>query len=91
MKEELTTPVLTDEMVATLEAFLPGGHSAGVEGDILKAAIAEALTRMEQRLAISSHTPQSPEQFQALSAARQAVQGGVLAWQLRQAGQSTDQ
>jgi hypothetical protein len=44
---------------------------------------------MEQRLAISARTPQSPEQFEALSAARRAVQGGELAWHLYQAGRST--
>ena len=90
MKTQIDLPELTDDMVATLEEFLPGGGLAGTRGDALNAAITAALTNMEQRLATRSRTPQSPEQFEALSAARRAVQGGELALQLHQAGGSTN-
>jgi hypothetical protein len=91
MKKHATTYSLTDDMVATLEAFLPGENSADLEARALNGMIADTLDLLERRLAISSRTPQSPEQFKALSAARQAVQGGVLAWQLHQAGKQRRQ
>ena len=90
MIEPFAPPELTDDMVATLEEFLPGGSLADGNGEALNAAITTALTQMEQRLTISARTPQSPEQFEALSAARRAVQGGQLAWQLHQAGRSAN-
>lgn len=89
MKEPFAPLEMTDDMVATLEEFLPGGSLADGNGGALNAAISTALTQMEQRLAIRSRKPQSPEQFEALSAARRAVQGGELAWQLYHAGLST--
>ncbi|MBU3709893.1 MAG: hypothetical protein FGM20_12430 [Burkholderiaceae bacterium] len=90
MIEPFAPPELTDDMVATLEEFLPGGSLADGNGEALNAAITTALTQMEQRFAISARTPQSPEQFEALSAVRRAVQGGQLAWQLHQAGRSAN-
>lgn len=89
MKDPFVPPELTNDMVATLEEFLPGGSLADGNGEALNAAIRTALTLMEQRLAISARTPQSPEQFEVLAAARRAVQGGELAWHLYQAGRST--
>ena len=89
MKKHANPYLLTDDMVATREEFLPGGSSAGTEAMALKGWIADTLVRLERKLAISSRAPQSPEQFKALSAARQAVQGGVLAWQLHEAGKTT--
>ncbi len=91
-RESCTPPPLTDAMVASLEEYLPGGSHAGnaAESSMLEVQIRKALTRLEERLAASSRQLQSPGQFKALAAAREAVQSGQSTLQLLEAGRAVN-
>ena len=80
-------PELSDEIVARLEEYLPGGTAVDEDGGTsLQNQIVATLTLLEQRLSKQSRTMMPAEEFQKISAARQAVQAAKLAMQLHHAG-----
>ncbi len=80
-------PELSDDIVARLEDYLPGGSAVGEDGGvILQNQIITTLAQLEQRLANQSRTMMPADEFQKVSAARQAAQAAKLAMQLHHAG-----
>lgn len=83
-------PALSDEIVARLEDYLPGGTAVAEDGGtLLQNQIVAALAQLEQRLSNQSRTMMPADEFQKISAARQAVQAAKLAMQLHHAGNGT--
>ena len=73
--------MIPDEMVASLEEFL----QADEDGDLADEIVA-ALERMQQRLDAEGQKMHLRSTFKAIDAARQAVQAGMLAMALHEAG-----
>lgn len=73
--------MIPDEMVASLEEFL----QADEDGDLANEIVA-ALERMQQRLDAEGQRMHLRSTFKAIDAARQAVQAGMLAMALHEAG-----
>ncbi len=73
--------MIPDEMVASLEEFL----QADEDGDLADEIVA-ALERMQQRLDAEGQRMHLRSTFKAIDAARQAVQAGMLAMALHEAG-----
>ncbi len=82
-------PALSDEVVASLEDYLPGGVAVADDGgETLQREITAMLSRLEQGLALQSREMTPSDAFRKLSAARQAVQAAKLAMQLHHAGRA---
>ncbi len=73
--------MIPDEMVASLEDFL----RADEDGELAEEIVA-ALERMQQRLDAEGQKMHLRSTFKAIDAARQAVQAGMLAMALHEAG-----
>ncbi len=73
--------MIPDEMVASLEDFL----RADEDGELADEIVA-ALERMQQRLDAEGQKMHLRSTFKAIDAARQAVQAGMLAMALHEAG-----
>lgn len=73
--------MIPDEMVASLEEFLQADEDGDLAGEIVA-----ALERMQQRLDAEGQKMHLRSTFKAIDAARQAVQAGMLAMALHEAG-----
>lgn len=83
-------PKLTDAMVASLEAFLPGGSEAKDtdKSAALELQIKNALVRLEEDLLADRKKLHPPTEYEALAAASHAVQSALLSLQLLEAGRT---
>ncbi len=82
-------PALSDDVVASLEDYLPGGVAVADDGgETLQREITAMLSRLEQGLALQRREMTPSDAFRKLSAARQAVQAAKLAMQLHHAGRA---
>lgn len=73
--------MIPDDMVASLEDFLRAD-----DGGELASEIVAALERLQQRLDTEGQKMHLRSTFGAIDAARQAVQAGLLAMALHEAG-----
>lgn len=90
--DSATALELSDEVVASLEDYLPGGVAADDDGgQSMQDRIIAALASMERRLSDQSRAMVPTEAFKKLVAARQAVQAAKLAMQLHHAGNQRSQ
>lgn len=73
--------MIPDEMVASLEDFLLADDDGDLAGEIIA-----ALERLQLRLEAEGQKMHLRSTFQAIDAARQAVQAGLLTMALHEAG-----
>ena len=73
--------MIPDDMVASLEDFLRADDDGDLAGEIIA-----ALERLQQRLEAEGQKMHLRSTFQAIDAARQAVQAGLLTMALHEAG-----
>ena len=73
--------MIPDDMVASLEDFLRADNDGDLAGEIIA-----ALERLQQRLDVEGQKMHLRSTFQAIDAARQAVQAGLLTMALYEAG-----
>ena len=73
--------MIPDDMVASLEDFLRADEDGDLAGEIIA-----ALERLQQRLEVEGQKMHLRSTFQAIDAARQAVQAGLLTMALYEAG-----
>ena len=73
--------MIPDDMVASLEDFLRADDDGDLAGEIIA-----ALKRLQQRLEVEGQKMHLRSTFQAIDAARQAVQAGLLTMALHEAG-----
>jgi len=79
---------LSDDMVANLENYLPGGSAADMEAEQLLGRITSVLQGLEIKLQRQGRELKPTEQHQQHKAAQQAVQAALVALQLYSAGQN---
>ena len=73
--------MIPDDMVASLEDFLRADDDGDLAGEIIA-----ALERLQLRLEAEGQKMHLRSTFQAIDAARQAVQAGLLTMALHEAG-----
>ena len=79
---------LSDDMVANLENYLPGGSTDDKEAQLLLDRITSVLQGLEIKLQRQGRELKPTEQYQEHKAAQQAVQAALVALKLYSAGQN---
>ena len=79
---------LSDDMVANLENYLPGGSTDDKEAQLLLDRITSVLQGLEIKLQRQGRELKPTEQYQQHKAAQQAVQAALVALKLYSAGQN---